>query len=275
MYKVILAIISALAILTIPANSQAPASSGGEVATKESPSVSSGSEDQQVRSSQTLKEIPQELRDGSGLTLTMPLAVSSIHTNYIGDEVTYAWRDLNGGEIHSYGLKNDQFIHQAGDTWFIYGIFGAIEATKYDWNVKYKNWGGRHNGIDLAMAPETPILAASGGEVIFAGRRAGNTVVVKIDNFQITYSHLQSIAVRVGESTKPGQLIGLSGASGTVNPHLHFQIDEYRADGTRWGINPMKYLPQLQRAIMPDVPTNKYIDGSHVDFDSLAPGFRW
>lgn len=240
MAKVFFAAILALVLLIIPASSQAPASTGGETET-----LGAGG-------------IPQESRGGLELSLAMPLAGPSIHTNYIGSAQTFVWGDINSGTLQTYGVIGGRFIYQPGDTWFVYGIFGPIEAVKYDWNVKYSTWGGWHNGIDFAVDVGTPVLAASGGEVTFVGVRTGNTIVVRTDNFYTTYSHLDSFNVEVGERVAQGQVIGNTGSSGTINPHLHFQIDEHRG-GVRWGINPAKYLfAELQEAIIPDVPTNRY-----------------
>ncbi len=239
MLRVVLTSILALIILAIPANSQAPASTDGEP---------------EATLEQVLQEAsaPVSLATQEGeLDLILPLAGPSIHTDYIGEANTYVWRDINSGQYHAYGVENGKFTYQPGDTWFVYGIFGPIEAVKYDWNVKYTNWGGRHNGIDFATTISTPIISASGGEVVFIGERAGHTIVVKTENFQITYSHLDSFAVKVGERISQGQLIGYTGSSGTPNPHLHFEI-----------------------AIMPDVPTNRYVDGP-LDWNNLVTDFSW
>ena len=37
--------------------------------------------------------------------------------------------------------------------------------------------GGRHRGVDLATAPETPVRAACGGPVAFTGRIGGTGIV--------------------------------------------------------------------------------------------------
>ncbi|MBU1357124.1 MAG: M23 family metallopeptidase [Candidatus Edwardsbacteria bacterium] len=262
MIRVVLTAILALVVLAIPANSQAPASTGGD--------------------SLVTTEISQEINlpansvpaSSDKLDIILPLTGPSIHTDYVGEANTYVWRDINGGQYHVYGVENGKFVYQPGDTWFVYGIFGLIEAVKYDWNVKYTNWGGRHNGIDFAAPVGLSVVSASEGEVIFAGERAGYTIIIQTGNFQITYSHLDSFVTKVGERVSQGQLIGYTGSSGTPNPHLHFEIDKY-ANGQRWGINPMKFLlPELQTATMPDVPTNRYIDGPLL-WNNLAESFRW
>jgi len=284
MYKTILAIVISVTLVLYPASAGAPAT-GGDTANQTDISVEVIVDSFDAKSEPNINQIPlvQQARgelvqnnSDTELDLIMPLAGPSVHTNYSGPADAFHWKDINSGKYHIYGVANGKFIYQPGDTWFVYGLFGPIEAIKYDWNIKYPLWNGKHNGIDFAVASGTPVIAASGGEVIFAGLSAGNTIVIKQNNFHITYSHLQSISVSVGEFIAQSQIIGRTGSSGTVNPHLHFQIDEYRTDlteaGKRWAINPIKYLPsELQTAIMPNVPANKYISS----LPNLAEDFRW
>lgn len=253
MYKLILATIISATLALYPVSAGAPATGGfveQPIKIAQETTIEPTNNDNFLVDNEVLNV---------ELDLIMPIGGPSIHTNYTGPVDGFHWKDQNSGQYHVYGVEDGKFIHQTGDTWFIYGLFGPIKATKYDWNIQYDLWNGNHNGIDFVMPLNTPILAASGGEVIFTGVSAGNTIVVKKGNFHITYSHLNSISVEVGESITQGQTIGFSGDSGTINPHLHFQIDEYKLDGTKWGINPAKFLPQLDLAIVPNTPTNQLI----------------
>jgi murein DD-endopeptidase MepM/ murein hydrolase activator NlpD len=96
--------------------------------------------------------------------------------------------------------------------------------------------GGRmHEGVDLASALGTPVLAAASGTVTAAeGGHGGygNLVTVKhADGFESRYAHLQRIAVTRGAVVGAGQVIGYSGgakgapgAGNSSGPHLHFEI---------------------------------------------------
>jgi len=204
--------------------------------------------------------------------LIFPLQGPSIHTNHIGPADTFSWSDINNDSISIYGVVDGKFIYQPGDTWFVYGLFGHFKAIDEDYNIKYPAWGNRHNGIDIATRTGTPVVSASDGGVTFIGTKAGDTIIVQTNSFQITYAHLSKISVAVGERVQRGQVIGYTGNSGTINPHLHFQIDRI-INGERWAINPAKYLfPELESAIMPDVPANRYKDGT---LKFLAEDFRW
>jgi hypothetical protein len=87
-----------------------------------------------------------------------------------------------------------------------------------------------HPAVDLGTPMRTPIAAADGGEVIFAGRNGGYGKTVKIDhgNGEVTrYSHLNSISVGVGDKVSKGQEIARSGKSGKgTGPHLDFGISK-------------------------------------------------
>jgi len=104
------------------------------------------------------------------------------------------------------------------------GIFGWPASGM----ISQKYWGG-HRAIDIAASKGSPIYAADSGYVVmagFSGSGYGNMVVIDHGNgFQTLYAHLDSIAVRLGQSVKKGQKIATMGTSGrTTGPHLHFEI---------------------------------------------------
>ncbi|MFH1387369.1 MAG: peptidoglycan DD-metalloendopeptidase family protein [bacterium] len=102
---------------------------------------------------------------------------------------------------------------------------------------------GRHTGIDIATPYGTPILAADGGEVIFAGWWDGYGKAIVIDHgkgIATVYAHLSRIYPAVGNPVAKGQTIGLEGSTGySTGPHLHFEV---RKNGRP--VNPIKYLPR-------------------------------
>ena len=89
--------------------------------------------------------------------------------------------------------------------------------------------GGRraHHGVDLDAHFE-PVGAALAGRVTFAGRstsKTGNLVVIDHGHGVKTYyMHLDSIAVRVGDTVDRETRIGISGRTGTKAPHLHYEV---------------------------------------------------
>jgi murein DD-endopeptidase MepM/ murein hydrolase activator NlpD len=94
-----------------------------------------------------------------------------------------------------------------------------------------------HRGVEFSSSSGTPILAAAGGQVIFAGDDMsekvalwpefyGNYIVIEHDQaFYSLYAHLSQINVSIGQSVLAGETIGLVGASGSaIGSHLHFEV---------------------------------------------------
>ncbi len=85
-----------------------------------------------------------------------------------------------------------------------------------------------HSGIDIAANTGTPIYAANGGPILYAGWNNwgyGNTVVIGHGAFSTLYGHMSSIAARCGQSVDAGQVIGYVGSTGNSSgPHLHFEL---------------------------------------------------
>jgi murein DD-endopeptidase MepM/ murein hydrolase activator NlpD len=98
--------------------------------------------------------------------------------------------------------------------------------------------------IDLFNNAGSPISAAMGGVVTFAGGNAccsyGYYVVVDHGNgYQTLYAHLSSIGVSVGEVVAQGQYLGAGGSTGySTGDHLHFEV---HLNGST--LNPLNYLP--------------------------------
>ena len=85
-----------------------------------------------------------------------------------------------------------------------------------------------HNGIDIAAPEGTKIRAATGGEVVFSGKKHGygNVVIIKDSHgIETIYAHNRENLVKVGEKVKPGDVIAKVGETGrSTGPHLHFEV---------------------------------------------------
>ena len=99
-----------------------------------------------------------------------------------------------------------------------------------------------HSGLDIAAPAGTPIQAADGGKVTFAGRKGsyGNLVIITHDNgMQTYYGHNSSLLVSAGQRVHKGQVIAKCGSTGrSTGPHCHFEV---RVHGS--AVNPLNYLP--------------------------------
>ena len=85
-----------------------------------------------------------------------------------------------------------------------------------------------HRGIDIGLPTGTPILAATGGTVTFAGDMGGFGLVVFIDDgdgIVTVYAHCDTLLVSTGQTVEAGDVIATVGSTGdSTGPHLHFEI---------------------------------------------------
>ncbi len=139
-----------------------------------------------------------------------------------------------------------------------------IQPTKGTFKSGYgRRWGRMHNGIDVANAIGTPLVAIDGGtiEKIYNGcptvgklgsdcgtpgfRGYGNIVLLKLCNgWKVLYAHAQkgSIKFKPGQKVDKGKVIANMGSSGSsTGPHIHFEI---RTNNGTTPENPLKYIPK-------------------------------
>jgi murein DD-endopeptidase MepM/ murein hydrolase activator NlpD len=118
---------------------------------------------------------------------------------------------------------------------FIWPVNGVL-TSGFGWR-----WGRMHEGIDIACPSGTPVAAAAGGTVIYAGWMSGYGNLVVIDHgggIATAYGHNTSVAVGVGQGVGQGQVIAYSGSTGhSTGPHLHFEV---RVNGQ--AVDPLGYL---------------------------------
>lgn len=105
-----------------------------------------------------------------------------------------------------------------------------------------QGFGAGHTGLDIANVAGTPIYAADGGSVIFAGwNDAGLGFAVGIDHgdgLETWYGHLaEAPAVVAGQPVAKGDYLGAMGSTGrSTGPHLHFIVmhNETYQDPLAW-----------------------------------------
>ncbi len=118
--------------------------------------------------------------------------------------------------------------------------------------LKYisRGFGHGHTGLDM-MAPQgSPIRAAAGGTVVYAGWyfAYGNIVdIAHADGVVTRYAHMSAFApgIHPGVPVAEGQVIGKVGHTGRAHgPHVHFEV---RVNG-----HPVDPRPFLALAPCPD-----------------------
>lgn len=103
-------------------------------------------------------------------------------------------------------------------------------------------FGNGNEGINIAVPEGTPVKAAEGGVVAYAGSELkgyGNLVLVRHDNGWVSaYANNAELKVKRGDKVTRGQTIARSGQTGNVtSPQLHFEL--------RKGSTPVDPLPHL------------------------------
>ncbi|MFL9842034.1 peptidoglycan DD-metalloendopeptidase family protein [Sphingomonas sp. ST-64] len=103
--------------------------------------------------------------------------------------------------------------------------------------------GERSDGLKIAVPLDTPILAAADGTVAYVGSEipalGGLVILQHGSGWTSVYGHAGQLLVQRGQAVKRGQMIALSGDSGTNRPQLHFEL--------RQGRTPVDPLPRLPR----------------------------
>ncbi len=111
--------------------------------------------------------------------------------------------------------------------------------------------GHTHQGQDVMAACGTPLVAARGGEVQYAGYEgnAGNYVVIdgRGTPYDFMYAHLaEPSPLHTGDTVRTGQPIGVVGDTGDARGcHLHFEM--WGPPGWYQGGSPFDPLPYLKK----------------------------
>ncbi len=108
---------------------------------------------------------------------------------------------------------------------------------------RFQSKGKVNKGLNIATRIGDPVLAAAGGQVVYAGSGLlgyGNLVIINHNQQYLSaYAHNSKILVKEADRVKRGEKIAESGDSGTTRSMLHFEI---RKDGKP--VNPLYYLPR-------------------------------
>ena len=109
-------------------------------------------------------------------------------------------------------------------------VIGGGYNSNFGWRIDpFSGQHAYHQGIDFAGGEGTPILAAAGGVVIYAGGPDaiyGNMVEIDHGNALITrYAHASRRLVKVGDLVQRGARIAEVGRTGrATGTHLHFEV---------------------------------------------------
>jgi murein DD-endopeptidase MepM/ murein hydrolase activator NlpD len=102
-------------------------------------------------------------------------------------------------------------------------------ASGYGWRIDPIYHSRRfHQGMDFTAPTGTDIFATGNGTIQSAGWQQGYGNCVQVNHgygYLTLYGHMNAIKVRVGQSVKRGDVIGLVGSTGkSTGPHLHYEV---------------------------------------------------
>ena len=146
------------------------------------------------------------------------------------------------GQLRAYedALRRKRELERIPSIWPVGG-----ELTD-DFGVRRNPFGGGsaelHDGLDIATAWGTPVVATGNGTVSFAGVKNGYGQIVVLDHgdgLSTAYAHLSRIEVEQGQAVKRGDALGRVGSTGrSTGPHLHYEVRMGEA-----AVSPLRYLP--------------------------------
>ena len=175
--------------------------------------------------------VSQKGQDGSAKVLARVTKVNGVEVNKDVLESETISEPIS--QIEKIGTKERPPTTGSGT--FINPSFGTL-SSRYG-----RRWGRSHNGIDIAGSYNSPIKAADGGVVTYAGWMSGygNYVVIDHENgYQTAYGHNASLSVSVGDRVAKGDVIAKMGSTGrSTGTHLHFEV---RKNGQF--VNPLEYV---------------------------------
>jgi murein DD-endopeptidase MepM/ murein hydrolase activator NlpD len=119
-------------------------------------------------------------------------------------------------------------------------------TSRYGWRT-HPIYGDRrfHAGIDIGAGYGSPVWAAEGGTVVYAGAASGYGTLVLVSHgtrngrdIATAYAHMSAVLVTQGQQLERGQQVGRVGNEGnSTGPHLHFEV---RLDGDP--VDPLDYV---------------------------------
>lgn len=183
---------------------------------------------EKVYKSQTRKELQVAFRINDEDAIVEELT-PLIRAGLSYDDFVKAYENRNRIDIKKYKDSDGKYAERLKSTGtYNWPVTGTITS-----NFGHRSSPGgigstNHMGLDIGASMGTPVGAADGGTVVYAGWDGGYGKCVRIehDDGTITeYAHLSWWDAKVGDTVAQGQTIGNVGSTGnSTGPHLHFGV---------------------------------------------------
>lgn len=144
-------------------------------------------------------------------------------------------------EVKEY-LKEERSAYRATPTgWPVHGDISSSFGKRIH---PITGISAFHSGLDIRIPSGTPVKATADGMVSFSswGEGTGNVVVVEHGRGLTTvYAHNTRNAVKVGQRVRKGQVIAVSGSTGSsTGPHVHYEVWKNKVH-----VNPAPFLRDI------------------------------
>ena len=133
------------------------------------------------------------------------------------------WDPINFNPYKKETIKKPFHIHFSDSTYSSPIEGKKVITSRYGWRR-----GRPHNGIDIDLVTGDQVKSMFDGVVRFARYSSGHgrTVIVRhFNGLETAYAHLSKYTVKVNDTVKAGQNIGIGGTTGNARgSHLHLIV---------------------------------------------------
>lgn len=148
-----------------------------------------------------------------------------------------------GTGLYSFPLRRESFM-------LVTSAFG-MRKDPMDGNRQQM-----HKGVDVQTRHEAVLATETGGKVTAVNENAqmpgGKSVYIEYSReggskYEVSYLHLDSIQVKVGETVRAGQQVAVTGNTGTrtTGEHLHIGVKQTTANGSVRDLDPAAYMAEI------------------------------
>ncbi|HYE85102.1 MAG TPA: M23 family metallopeptidase [Vicinamibacterales bacterium] len=140
--------------------------------------------------------------------------------------------------------KRNQLAAATPSIWPTHGWLSSSMGNRADPLTGERDF---HPGLDISADRGDPVYSTADGKVTTAAAAGNYGNLVTVDHgfgLETRYGHLSAFKVKVGQTVKRGDLLGLVGSTGrTTGAHLHYEV---RANGRI--LNPLQLLLNPRRS---------------------------
>lgn len=143
-------------------------------------------------------------------------------------QVFSQWRAIQKARAEYAGLIRKVTPHKYWSGKFVLPAGGVITSGFGRYRYYFGGSSSVHKGVDIAAPTGTPLAAANGGKVVFAGftpAKGNNLVIDHGLGVYSAYFHLADLFVVKGDTVQRGDIVGTVGNTGlSSGSHLHWEM---------------------------------------------------